>query len=141
MNGIEQMTTENKPNLDSLDAFSRKYLMGTVDSGILIEKGNANPDKVQEVFYKQVQEDFINRAGSLTEDFIGFIVEQKKKRDLDDKTVIFSLALANINLHNSFCAPQNPDEEKALDAKQKQALSKEWDEICWAAQCYYDANV
>lgn len=134
-------TNTDKPKLDTLDAFSRKYLMGTVDKDILITGGNANPDKVQEAFYKQVKEDFINRAGSLTEDLIGFIIEQKKKRDLDDKTVVFSLALANINLHTSFCAPQNSEEEKTFGAKQKQALSTEWEEICWAAQCYYNENV
>jgi len=134
------MSTD-KLKLDSLDAFSRKHLMGVVDKDIHIEKGTNNSDKVQEVFYQQVNEDFINRAGSFTEDLIGFIIEQKKKRDCDDKTVIFSLALANINLHNSFCAPQNTAEEKAFSVEQKQALSKEWDEICWAAQCYYNENV
>ncbi len=132
--------SSDKPKLDALDSFSRKYLMGA-DKDILIEKGNANSDKIQEAYFKQAKEDFINRAGSFTEDLIGFLVEQKKKRDLDDKTVIFSLALANINLHNSYCAPQNSGEQKAFTAEQKQALSKEWDEICWAAQCYYNENV
>jgi ribonucleotide reductase beta subunit family protein with ferritin-like domain len=132
--------SSDKPNLTSLDSFGRKYLMGAEDKDILIEKGNANPDKVQEIFYQRAKEDFINRAGSFTEDLVGFIIEQKQKRALDDKSVIFSLALASINLHTSFCAPQNTEEQKSFNPDQKQALSKEWDEICYAAQCYYDEN-
>jgi hypothetical protein len=132
----------DKPNLEGLDAFSRKYLSSTsADTEVLVSKGGpVEADKMQAAYAKQAKEDFIKRAGAFTEDLVAFIVDQKKLRNLDDKAVVFGLALANINLRNSFCSPQNREEQKEFDSKQKQQLETEWDEICWAAQCYYDKN-
>lgn len=130
-----------KPNLDGLDTFGRKYLGTAADTEILVSEGGpTEAAKLQAAYARQATEDFVQRAGSFTEDLVGFVVEQKKIRQLDDKAVVFGLALANINLRNSFCSPQNSDEQKGFDGKQKKQLETEWDEICWAAQCYFDKN-
>lgn len=135
---------DKKQAVSGLDTFSQKYLFGsdaTDGKEILVADGDAQKsEKVKEIYLQRAKEEFIQRAGSFTEDLIGFIVDQKKRRNLDDKTVVFGLALANINLRNSFCSPQNGEEEKEFNGKRKQTLETEWDEICWAAQCYFDEN-
>jgi len=129
----------------TLDDFGRKYLLkeGATEEDIKAygpTEGTARTTQITDKQAKLIQDAFIQRAGSFTEDLIGFIVDQKKLRNLDDKSVVFAIALANINLRNSFCSPQNSVEEKEFDANSGTKLSAEWDEICWAAQCYYNDN-
>ena len=132
-------------SIRTLDDFGRKYLLkeGATDSDIKAyapTEGAKGTTQITEKQAKLIQDEFIQRAGSFTEDLIGFIVDQKRLRDLDDKSVVFAIALANINLRNSFCSPQNSIEQKEFDETSGKKLSAEWDEICWAAQCYYNEN-
>lgn len=118
--------------LTGLDDFGKRYLLNNAsEQEVVVSEKGVDSEKIKERYLRKAQEDFINRAGSFTEDLIGFILDQKKKRNLTDRESIFGLALANINLRSSYCE---------LEENKKQELETEWDEICWAAQCYYNDN-
>ena len=130
-------------SVKGLDEFGAKFLTSadTTNGEIHVTQGaDAPTEKMLAAYLDQQKQDFIQRTGSFTEDIIAFIVEQKGMRALDDKSVVFAIALANINLRNSFCAPQNKGEEKNFTPTRKNELGETWDEICYAAQNYYDEN-
>jgi hypothetical protein len=130
-------------SLKGLDDFSRKFLTGDRpehegDEFIVKASGSSVSPAALDNYYKQRKVDFIRRAGAFTEDLVAFIVEQKKTRNLSDEETIFAVALANINLRVAFGSPQG--REKSLTSEDKDALLSRFDEICWGAQQYYDAN-
>lgn len=130
--------------LKGLDEYAKRFLIPSEDgpSDIKIDVGDMEGAKKRLAIYVERQkEDFIQRAGNFTQDLVGFIVEQQRMRELDDRTVVFSLALANINLRHSYCDAQNKEEEVKFDSRKKKELGKEWDSICWAAQSYFNENV
>jgi hypothetical protein len=135
-------------SLKGLDDFSRKFLTGDSrpehegDEFIATAPTKTGGSSVSEAalkrYYEQRKVDFIRRAGLFTEDLIAFIVEQKRMRNLSDEETVFSVALANINLRNAYGSPQG--NEKQLSKEQAAALLDRFDELCWGAQQYFDAN-
>ena len=125
-----------------LDDFSVKFLGGTDKPSeteyINVKPGQKITDERLQAYYKSKSADFIRRAGSFTEDLIGFLYEQREKRGLSAVEAIFGIALANINLRESYA--RSPEGEAALTDKERQALYDQFDEICGGAQDYYDAN-
>jgi len=135
-------------SLKGLDDFSRKFLTGDtraegegpefVKTTVTKTGGSAVSDAALKSYYEQRKVDFIRRAATFTEDLIAFIVEQKRMRNLSDEESIFGIALANINLRDAYGRPQG--REKALTAEEAEALRARFDELCWGAQQYFDAN-
>jgi hypothetical protein len=130
--------------IKGMSEYSRRFLEKAEDEGtsdIKISEGDAALSKKRQEEFSRIQAaEFIKKSGAFTEDLVAFIVDQKEKRGLEDRMVVFSLALANINLRHSYCAPQNASEQKAHNPERNKELAKEWDEICWSAQCYFNEN-
>lgn len=145
------MTKPHKPvsasgkkavSVQGLDDFSRKFLFANqtpkADEYVtVIGKQTITPEALKKYERERI-EDFIKRAGSFTEDLVGFIVQQKRLRELSDMETVFGIALACINLRALYGSPQGG--EKVLSAEQKEKLLEEFDEICFGAQQYYDAH-
>lgn len=130
-------------DIKGLDDFSQKYLTGDMsvdgqEEYIQVGEGQKASEETLQSYYKDRQKEFIQRAGNFTEDLVAFIVEQKHMRSLSDKEAIFSIALANINLRNAY--GQSQGKEKDITPARRNQLLKEFDEICWGAQQYWDAN-
>jgi hypothetical protein len=128
-------------SLKGLDDFSRKFLTGsnpTEEEKIKVSKGSKLSDAAMNQYQDSRKGDFVKRAGSFTEDMVAFVVEQRKLRDLSDYETIFGLALMSINFRHAYGSPQGT--EKGLSAEERQKLLDTFDEICWGAQQYWDAN-
>jgi len=130
-------------DIKGLDEFAKKFLGGQRPeegaSEILVTgKGQKASDAALAAYYKEYQTDFIARAGSFTEDLVAFVVEQRKIRNLTDHETIFGLALANINLRFAWGNPQGS--EKKLTPEERDKLLEQFDEVCFGAQSYWDAN-
>jgi len=141
---------EPQVSVKGLDDFSRKFLTGATRPekegeeflhvpDITKQAGSTAPNAALDAYHKQRKVDFIRSAGMFTEDLIAFIVEQRRARNLSDEETVFSVALASINLRNAYGSPQGA--EKKLTTEQCAALLERFDEICWGAQQYYNANV
>lgn len=135
--------SESDISLKGLDDFSKKFLDGGSPSDsseelVKVTRGQKLSDAAIQQYQEQRKVDFIKRAGSFTEDLVAFIVEQKRLRELSDSEVIFGLALANINLRHAYGSPQG--KEKTLSEDERQKLLDTFDEVCWGAQQYWDAN-
>ena len=132
--------SDQEISVKGLDSFSKKFLISSTDEEeyISVSGGQkASADALQK--YAETRKlDFIQRAGSFTEDLVAFVVEQKKMRELSDREVVFALALTNINLRNAYGSPQGG--EKDVAPERREALLKEFDEVCWGAQQFWDAN-
>jgi hypothetical protein len=129
-------------SLKGLDTFSKKFLLqgtdGTTEQEYIhVSPGQKVSDEALKRYHEERQRDFIKRAGSFTEDLVAFIVEQKKLRQLGDTETVFAIALANINLRNTYGSPQD---ESDFTPEKRERLLDEFDEICAGAQDYYDAN-
>jgi len=139
---------EPQISLKGLDDFSRKFLTGDsrpeaegeefIHTPVTKQAGSKAPAAALEAYHKQRKVDFVRAAATFTEDLIAFIVEQRKARNLSDEETVFGIALATINLRNAYGSPQGA--EKALTAEQRTAMLERFDEICWGAQQYFDAN-
>ena len=125
-----------------LDEFAIKFLSGkkslNPDDPVVVTKGQKLSDAAVRQYEEHKKSDFIQRAGKFTEDLIGFIIEQKQMRNLSDPETIFGLALMSINMRNAYGSTQKG--EKPLTAEEKQAMLDMFDDICWGAQQYWDAN-
>lgn len=130
-------------SLKGLDSFSKAFLNKTTPQDgnteyVSIGKGQQLKPEVIAKYEETRTQDFIRRAGSFTEDLVAFVLEQKKMRTLSDVDVIFGLALANINLRESYGTAQG--NEKPFTESERERLLSEFDAICGGAQEYYDAN-
>ena len=139
------MAKSSTISLKGLDNFSKQFLLGNGQNArkgdaeyITVSEGQKLPPAALKHYDAELTRDFIKRAGSFTEDLVAFIVEQKRMRDLDDTSVIFALALANINLRNSYGNPRIAG--APVSAADTEKLLNEFDTICVGAQEYYDAN-
>lgn len=130
-------------DIKGLDEFSKKFLGGQrpeegAEEVLVVGKGQKVSDAALAAYYKECQANFIARAGSFTEDLVAFVVEQRKMRNLTDHETIFGLALANINLRAAWGNPQG--KEGKLTAAERDKLLEQFDEVCYGAQSYWDAN-
>jgi hypothetical protein len=141
------MPTNNKSQeVKGLDDFAKKFLQGASkdneDPGseeyIHVSQGQKASEEALENYFATRKLDFIQRAGAFTEDLVAFIIDQKKKRNLSDIETVFGIALATINLRNSYGSAQYDDEK--ITPEQRSELLKQFDSICWGAQQYYDEN-
>lgn len=129
-------------SIKGLDSLSKAFLTqksGSTDvEYVAVQKGQQlKPEAIQR--YEDTRKrEFIQRSGKFTEDLVAFIVQQRRTRELSDTEAIFGIALANINLRDSFGMAQNG--EKPPTEQEQQQLLNQFDAICFAAQEYYDAN-
>jgi hypothetical protein len=125
-----------------LDDFSRKYLvpsnMPTEEEYVSVSGGQKASKEALDAYFEKRMQDFIKRAGGFTEDLVAFIIEQKLKRGLSDRETVFGIALTNINLRHAYGSPQ-ADSEKITPERRKELLT-EFDEVCWGAQIFWEAN-
>jgi hypothetical protein len=127
-------------SLKGLDTFSKRFLFSNEEEEkeyIHVAPGQQLSAAALKRYAEERQREFIQRSGTFAEDLLAFIVEQKRMRQLKDTETVFALALANINLRNSYGSPQN---EAPYTLEKRTALLAEFDEICAGAQDYYDAN-
>jgi hypothetical protein len=129
-------------SVKGLDEFSRKYLTRdsrpTEEEYITVTGGQKASNEAINHYYEERKLDFIKRAGAFTEDLVAFIIEQKKMRELSDRETVFAIALTNINLRHAYGSPQAG--EKEVPVERQQELLNEFDEVCWGAQQFWDAN-
>lgn len=138
----------NDPNNDislkGLDTFSKQFLLGNAGPKegeaeyISVAKGQQLKPEVVKRYQEERMSDFVKRSCSFTEDLVAFFIEQKKMRSLSDIEAVFGLALATINLRNTYGSAQGG--EKPFTEEQAKAMLDEFDAICGGAQDYYDAN-
>ena len=130
-------------SIKGLDDFSKKFLFGgkSSDAGshdVVVSRGQRLSDAALKQYQQQRAEDFVKRAGSFTEDLIAFVVEQKRRRELSDFETIFGIALMTINFRSAYGSRQGTEKEPSQEDRQK--LLDTFDEVCWGAQQYWDAN-
>ncbi len=140
------MPKDDEISIKGLDTFSQQFFLSeskdpTKQEFVTVNKGQAlSPEKVK-AYQEERMREFIQRAGSFTEDLIGFIFEQKSKRNLTDIETVFGVALATINLRNSYeNAGVQPGSMSTPSAEQRTANLAEFDNICMGAQDFWDAN-
>jgi len=138
------MSKKDDISLKGLNAFSKQFLLQNTgpNSGdteyIAVSPGQQIKPEVLERYQKERLESFVQRSCSFTEDLVAFFIEQRKLRELSDVEAIFGLALATINLRNTYGTAQGS--EKPFTPEQAEEHLKEFDAICSGAQDYYDAN-
>jgi hypothetical protein len=129
-------------SVKGLDDFSRKYLVGPAmpneEEYVTVQGGQKAGKEAIDRYFETRKKDFIQRAGSFTEDLVAFIIEQKTKRSLSDRETVFAIALTNINLRHASGSPQSKTE--TVSPARKEELLKEFDEVCWGAQSFWEAN-
>lgn len=126
-----------------LDGFAKNFLIGDSDADseyIVAAKGQQASEEALARYMETRKEEFVRRAGQFTEDMVAHFVEQKKMLNLTDVEALFAVALFTINLRNSFTSPQTEEEEKNFTLEHKKKLEKQFDEICWGAQQFWEAN-
>lgn len=138
------MGKEPDVSIKGLDTFSKQFLLGEAGPKegeaeyISVAKGQQLKPEVVKRYHEERLFDFMKRCGLFTEDLVAFFVEQKKLRSLSDIEAVFGLALATINLRNTYGSAQG--EEKQFTPEQSKTMLDEFDAICSGAQDYYDAN-
>jgi len=135
------MPKQNDISIKGLDSFSRKFLLQSSPPGeqeyISVAPGQkASPEAVRR-YEEERMRDFIQRAGSFTEDLVAFVVEQKQLRSLSNIETVFAVALATINLRNAYGSEQD---EQPMTPEKRDAYLEEFDDICVGAQAFFDAN-
>jgi len=134
------MPNTDDVGLKGLDQFAKRFLSASAGNDkelIAVAPGQKLSEENLRRYQQERLKSFVERAGAFTEDLVGFVVEQKKKRDLTDMETVFALALANINLRNAYGSSQN---EPDFTPEKGEQLLEEFDEICRGAQDYFDAN-
>lgn len=134
------MPKPDEVSLKGLDQFAKRFLRTDAadeKERIAVAPGQKLSEENLRRYEQERLKSFIERAGLFTEDLIGFIVEQRKKRELTDTESVFALALTNINLRNAYGSSQN---ESDFTPEKGEQLLEEFDEICRGAQDYFDAN-
>ncbi len=135
------MPKPSEISIKRLDSFSRRFLLQSAPPGeqeyISVAPGQKASAEAIKRYEEERMRDFIRRAGSFTEDLVAFVVEQKQLRNLSDVETVFGLALATINLRNAYGTAQG--EETVTDEKREAYLS-EFDEVCFGAQEFFEAN-
>lgn len=138
----------NKKNLDhipteGLDGFAKDFLFSG-DEEIAIVDGSDEKKKNEQLatWVDYRMKEFIERAGSLTEDTMAYYTEIMHKRGYDNTEGIFALALLTINLRNSYGFEPRTSEENEQGVTKETADERlaEFDKICYYAQRYYDEN-
>lgn len=86
------------------------------------------------------KKEFLDRAGSFTEELVAFFVQQRKKHDFLDDECVAAVALFTINLRESYGTPQNDDERKDWTPEKREEKLGVFDLICEQMQDYYDEN-
>jgi len=138
------MANDDDISLKGLDSFSKQFLIGKDGPKegdveyVSVAQGQQIKPEVMKRYQEERLRDFIKRAGSFTEDLLAFVVEQKKLRSLSDVETIFGLALATINLRNTYGSAQGDEKPFTPEEAEKQLLF--FDSVCMGAQDYYDAN-
>lgn len=136
------MAKKDEISIKGLDSLSKAFLASDPASKdveyVAVQKGQQlKPEHLQR-YEDEKKKEFIQRSGRFTEDLVAFIVQQRRARELSDTEAIFGIALANINLRDSFGMPQ--EGEKTPTEQERTRLFDQFDAICFAAQEYYDAN-
>lgn len=134
--------SDQEISVKGLEEFGRKYLMTNEDKEeyITVSGGQKASEEALQRYAEARKIDFISRAGSFTEDLVAFIIEQKKMRELSDREAVFAIALTNINLRHAYGSPQAGEKKEDVTPERREELLKEFDEICWGAQQFWDAN-
>jgi len=134
------MSDSQSISTKGLEEFGRKYLVSNEDKEeyISVSGGQKASTEALRKYAETRKRDFIKRAGGFTEDLVAFIIEQKKMRELSDRETVFAIALCNINLRHAYGSAQGG--EKDVTPERREELLKEFDEVCWGAQQFWDAN-
>lgn len=140
------MSVPNK--IKGLDDFTKKFLTtntpkavgGQIDDVEVTSLSGMKLPANKEVTSEFLKKEFIKRAGLMAEDLIGFFVTEKQKRSLTDAEAVFAVALTTINLRHAYGSPQTDEERKTMNASERANKLAEFDEICEAAQSYFDAH-
>jgi len=127
-------------SVKGLDDFSEKYLISNEDKDeyISVSGGQKASKEALRKYAETRKTDFIKRSGGFAEDLIAFIIEQKMMRQLSDRETVFALALTNINLRHAYGSTQGNEDK--VTPERREALLKEFDEVCWGAQQFWEAN-
>lgn len=84
--------------------------------------------------------EFVEKTGRIAEELLGFLLEQRQRKDWLDDEVIGGVALFTINLRESFGQPQHTTD----DARWTPEFAKEqlaiFDTICGEMQEHFDRN-
>lgn len=127
-----------------LDSLAKDFLFNKEgdEHALLSDDGQDRKGKQLEKWVEYRITEFIERAGSLTEDTMAYYTDLIHKRGLDNVEGIFALALMTINLRNAYgYEPRSKEESQdGIPDKVAQERLQEFDKICYYAQKYYDEN-
>lgn len=84
--------------------------------------------------------EYIEKVGRIAEELLGFMLEQRQRKDWLDDEVIGAVALFCINLRDSFGSPQHTTDDLRWTPEFQKAQFAIFDTICQEVQAHYDRN-
>lgn len=84
--------------------------------------------------------EYIEKVGRIAEEFLGFMIEQRQRKDWLDDEVIGAIALLAINVRESFGSPQHTTDDARWTPEFQKAQFEIFDTICFEVQEHYNRN-
>lgn len=88
--------------------------------------------------YRNVE--YVEKTGRIAEELIGFLLEQRGRKDWLDDEVIGGVALFTINLRESYGQPQHTTDDARWTPEFAAAQLETFDTICREMQTHFDKN-
>ena len=84
--------------------------------------------------------EYVEKVGRIAEELLGFLLEQRQRKDWLDDEVIGGVALFTINLRESFAQPQHTTDDARWTPEFAKAQEVIFDTICGEMQEHFDRN-
>lgn len=84
--------------------------------------------------------EYVERVGRIAEDLLGYLLEQRSRKDWLDDEVIGGVALFTINLRESFGSPQHTTDDARWTPEYAAKQLEIFDTICAEMQAHFDRN-
>lgn len=104
-----------------------------------IRRNQTATDASQRILAYRTQE-YIEKVGRIAEELLGFMLEQRQRKDWLDDEMIGGAALFTINLRASFGSPQHTTDDARWTPEFQKAQFAIFDTICQEVQAHYDRN-
>jgi hypothetical protein len=84
--------------------------------------------------------EYIEKVGRIAEELLGFMLEQRQRKDWLDDEMIGAAALFCMNLRESFGSPQHTTDDSRWTPEFQKAQFAIFDTICEEVQVHFDRN-
>lgn len=120
----------------TVDARARQFLGDGPQRRLEAQKSVSASDRI--LAYRN--QEYISKVGAIAEQFLGFMLEQRQRKDWLDDEVIGGIALFTINVRESFGTPQHETDDARWSAEYRAEQLAMFDEICEEVQRHFERN-